>query len=77
MTGITRAVALQHLSQWLAADLAVSTGQSYTIGDRTLTRVDAQTIADMIDYWRGIAASVDDDTGTVRRRSVRVTPIDL
>ncbi|WP_425373071.1 DUF6148 family protein [Fusobacterium animalis] len=30
-----------HLDAWLEADLAVSKGQSYTIGKRVLTRVNA------------------------------------
>jgi len=31
---------------WLAAELAVASGQSYTIAGRTLTRVDAKEIHD-------------------------------
>ena len=37
-----------HLDAWLEADLAVSKGQSYTIGKRVLTRVNATEIADII-----------------------------
>jgi predicted RecB family nuclease len=43
--------AQSHLDEWLAADLAVSKGQTYSIGDRSLTRADAQTIREQIDYW--------------------------
>lgn len=34
----------EHLNAWLAADLAVSKGQSYTIGNRVLTRVNSSEI---------------------------------
>jgi len=40
-----------HLDAWLAADLAVAAGQSYSIGDRALTRADAPTIRSRIVYW--------------------------
>lgn len=39
MAGITQAQA--HLDEWLAADLAVSKGQAYSIGGRSLSRADA------------------------------------
>lgn len=41
-----------HLDAWLAASLAVSKGQTYSIGDRSLTRTDAGTIQQQIDYWQ-------------------------
>ena len=41
-----------HLDAWLAASLAVAKGQSYSIGERSLTRVDAETIQKQIDYWQ-------------------------
>lgn len=40
-----------HLDAWLAADLAVSSGQSYSIGSRTLTRVNSLEILRQIAYW--------------------------
>ena len=40
-----------HLDAWLEADLAVSKGQSYTIGKRVLTRVNATEIAKNIRIW--------------------------
>ncbi len=42
-----------HLDAWLAADLAVANGQSYTIGNRSLTRADADTIRTQIQFYRG------------------------
>lgn len=40
-----------HFDAWLEADLAVSKGQSYTIGKRVLTRVNATEIAKNIRIW--------------------------
>lgn len=51
MPGITLATAQAHLEEWIAADLAVATGQSYTIGSRSLTRAHASEIRRNIDYW--------------------------
>lgn len=48
---IDPATAQAHLDQWLAADLAVAGNQSYTIGDRQLTRANAAEIRSNIDYW--------------------------
>ena len=48
---ITLAQAQSQLSSWLAADTAVAAGQSYSIGDRSLTRADADKITKKIDYW--------------------------
>ena len=48
----TLAEARAHLAAWLEADLAVATGQSYTIGSRSLTRADAASIAKQIAFWR-------------------------
>ncbi len=41
----------EHLDSWLAADLAITAGQSYSIGDRALTKVDGKEIRENIDYW--------------------------
>lgn len=40
-----------HLAAWLAADLAVSRGQSYSVAGQSLTRADADTIQERITYW--------------------------
>lgn len=37
--------------QWLAAEVKVSTGQSYEIGARKLTRVDLPGIKERQAYW--------------------------
>ncbi len=41
-----------HLDAWLAADLAVAGGQSYTIGGRSLTRANSEEIRQQVQYWR-------------------------
>ena len=46
--------AQEHLDDWLAADKAVSTGSSYSIGGRSLTRADADTILNRITYWQRV-----------------------
>jgi len=43
-----------HLDVWLAADTAVSKGQSYSVGNRSLSKTDAETIRGQIDYWTRI-----------------------
>lgn len=51
MAGITLAQAETQLAAWLAADTAVASGQSYTIGSRSLTRANAKEIRENITYW--------------------------
>lgn len=51
MAGITLAQAEAQLSTWLAANTAVSSGQSYSIGNRSLTRVNSTEILKNIDFW--------------------------
>ena len=48
------ATAQTHLDAWLAADTAISTGKSYTIGNRALTRADALEVRNQITYWQRI-----------------------
>ncbi len=53
MAGITQTQAETNLTAWLAASEAVASNQSYTIGDRTLTRANAQHIMSMVSFWDG------------------------
>lgn len=57
-TTITLALATAHLTSWLAADTAVTKGQSYTIGDRTLSRAHVAEIRNQINYWSKMEASL-------------------
>ena len=51
MAGITLAQAQAQLDAWLAASLAVSQGQSYSIAGRSLSRADAATIQENVKMW--------------------------
>ena len=48
----TLAEATAQLAAWEAASLATASGKSYAIGDRQLTRNNAQEIVTMIGYWQ-------------------------
>ena len=41
----------RHLDMWLAAEEALAQGQSYTIGNRTITRVNASEVSKNIELW--------------------------
>lgn len=51
MAGITLAQAQAKLTEWMAADTAVSLGQAYDMAGRSLTRADARTIRENIQFW--------------------------
>ena len=53
MAGLTQAQAETNLTAWVDASEAVASNQSYTIGDRTLTRANAQHIMSMVKFWNG------------------------
>ena len=40
-----------HLQSWLECDLALSTGKSYKIGSRNLSRTDASEVKERIQFW--------------------------
>ena len=52
MAGYSLAQAQAHLDAWLAADLAVAQGQSYTIGTRTLTRANVVEVRNNVMHWQ-------------------------
>ena len=51
MARTTLAQAESQLALWVAASSAVATGQSYTIGNRSLTRANAKEIRENIVFW--------------------------
>ena len=70
MAGITLVQAEAQLAAWIAASTAVATGQSYSIGGRSLTRANAAEIRESITFW-------DEKVQTLTRggRAVRgITP---
>lgn len=50
-SAVTLIQAKTQLSAYLAAEIAVLQGQSYTIKDRTLTRASLKEIREGIKYW--------------------------
>ncbi len=75
MAGITKEIANKHLDLWLAAEEKVSRGQSYRIGDRSLTRADLAEIRESIKYWNDWVAALDGAAGG-GARAMRVIPVD-
>ena len=76
MAGITLAQAEAQLALWLTASEKVAKGQSYTIGDRSLTRADARAIQQQIDYWDKKCEQLSGTTNVTR--TIRVyggTPV--
>ncbi|MBU8901145.1 MAG: hypothetical protein KOO69_00250 [Victivallales bacterium] len=51
MSGWTVEKAQAGFDRWLAADIAVAAGQSYSIGIRSFTRADAEEIAERLDFY--------------------------
>jgi len=66
--GLDLRYANEQLDLWLSADRAVSNAQSYTIGNRTLTRVNASEIRKNIDYWQGKIDSLESQSVTGKRK---------
>ena len=67
-----------HLEAWLDAELAISTGQSYTIGSRSLTRANLSEVRKQIDYWRNKVAELEITvSGRKVHRNKRFMPRDL
>lgn len=78
MAGITLETAQKHLDAWLEAELTVTTGQSYTIGSRVLTRANLTEIRNAIDYWNKKVIALDNTAKAGGRNRVRrVVPRDL
>ena len=74
MSGITVEQAQGLLDLWITADQSVARGQSYSIGGRSLTRADANTITEKIKFYSSLVAELGRGaSGTVRR----VIPRDL
>lgn len=59
MAGITLATAEAKLAEYLAAETAVLSGQSYSIAGRSLTRADLQFIQTGITQWDARVKKLD------------------
>lgn len=66
MAGITLAEAEAGLAEWQAALSACTANQSYTIGDRTLTRANLKDIRDTVDWWDKKVKELDRGGARVR-----------
>lgn len=78
MTGITLEVAQKKLDLWLEAQDIIATGQSYTIGSRTMTRANLTEVRNMIAYWNDWVTKLENAKKTGGRNRVqRVVPRDL
>ncbi len=77
MAWITLEEARENLKMWLMAEKMVSTGQAYTIGTRSLTRVNLAEIAERIDFWRNQVAALENDGKRASYRVFRGVPRDL
>lgn len=61
---LTSTQAQTALDAWIAADLAVAKGQSYSMNGRSLTLANAKEIREQIQYWeRRVAALAAGSTG--------------
>ncbi|PWK16072.1 DUF6148 family protein [Tumebacillus permanentifrigoris] len=66
--------AKSHLNAWLTAELQVSSGQSYTIGSRSLTRANLSEISERIKFWQNEVKKLSN--GRRGARVMRVVPRD-
>ena len=55
----TLSEAQRYLQNWVEAEQAVATGQSYRIGSRELKRADLNHIAERISFWRAEVARLE------------------
>lgn len=73
MAGITLQQAETQLAAYLAAETAVLSSQSYTVGGRSLTRADLAEIRAGIDTWNARVVQLSNAT-TGRSRARTVVP---
>lgn len=75
MPWITIEEAQENLTMWLGAERAISTGQSYKIGTRSLSRADLSMVASRIAFWRNEIEKLEN--GQRGLRVVRAVPRDF
>lgn len=68
----------EKLDTWLKAEDAVATGQSYVIGNRSLSRANLKQIREQIGYWSARLAEAEAaEKSHGRNRLYRFTPRDV
>lgn len=71
-------IAQKHLDAWLEAELAVTNGQSYSIGSKSLDRANLYQIREQVKYWSNEVAKAKNILKRKgRNRVMRVVPRDL
>lgn len=75
MPWVTIEEARENLTMWLDAERAISTGQSYKIGTRSLSRADLSMVASRIAFWRNEIEKLEN--GQRGLRVVRAVPRDF
>jgi len=70
--------AKKHLNAWLTAELEVTTHQSYTIANRSLTKANLSEIRKQIQFWQNEVAKLENTKKRGgRNRIYQVIPRDL
>jgi len=70
MPTVTLVKARQMLAEYIKAEEAVLTGQSYSIGNRTLTRAHINAIRAGRKEWESIVRQLEQGGGSMRVRRV-------
>lgn len=71
---VTLADAQLMLDTWMEAERKLATGQSYSIGDRSLTRANLAEVGKRIRYWRDEVTKLT--SGRTKPVVTRVIPRD-
>ena len=69
MPTLTLGTARAHLQAWVAADLALSYGQTFSMEGRTLTRSDTAEVRGQINYWSRLEAQLEQRAASSGNRS--------
>lgn len=75
MAAWTLEEARQNLKTWLDAEMAVATGQEYTIGGRTLKRANLGLVASRVSFWKKEVEKLE--AGVRGARVIGVVPRDF
>lgn len=68
----------ERLQIWLDAEVAIATGQSYSIDNRRLDRANLAQVREQIKFWQNeMAKAQAAANGRGRRRTIRIVPRDL
>ena len=78
MAVFSKELCQQKLKTWLAAEESIATGQSYQIGNRTLTRANLKQVREQMEYWAAkLAEAEKEEKSGGRNRAYRAVFRDL